>query len=224
MAQRIIQPVTPAYSQGAVAPAPEPHFGYNFIKRVIDITGSATLILLLLPVFVAIAIALWVTSGLPVFFVQRRLGQRGAEFGCWKFRTMVRDAETRRAEVLHLNTTEGPTFKHEDDPRVTRFGKFLRRTSLDELPQLWNVLRGDMSLVGPRPLPLVENRYQGSQMQRLSVKPGITCTWQVSGRSKVTFQQWMEMDLEYVESRTALGDLWLLLRTVPAVLSGRGAV
>lgn len=224
MAQPISQPVAQIQSQGAVALAPEPHFAYDFLKRFIDIVGAALTILLLLPVLIGVSIALWLTCGLPVFFVQRRLGQGGAEFGCWKFRTMIRDAESRRAEVLHLNTTGGPTFKHENDPRVTRFGKFLRRTSLDELPQLWNVLRGDMSLVGPRPLPLIENRYHGAQMQRLSVKPGITCTWQVSGRSKVTFQEWMEMDLAYVERRTLVKDLWLLVRTVPAVLSGRGAV
>jgi lipopolysaccharide/colanic/teichoic acid biosynthesis glycosyltransferase len=207
-----------------VAPAPEPHLGYNVAKRATDIVGAATLIVLTLPLLVLVAMLVVITSGSPIFFVQRRLALGGVEFGCWKFRTMIRDAEGKRDEVLHLNVTDGPTLKLEDDPRVTKLGKFLRRTSIDELPQLWNVLIGDMSLVGPRPLPVVENRYNGEQIRRLSVKPGITCIWQVSGRSRVTFWEWMDMDLSYVENRTLLKDLWLLVRTVPAVLSARGAV
>jgi lipopolysaccharide/colanic/teichoic acid biosynthesis glycosyltransferase len=137
---------------------------------------------------------------------------------------MVDGAEDRRDEVLHLSVTDGPTLKIAHDPRVTSIGRFLRRTSIDELPQLWNVLIGDMSLVGPRPLPLVENRYAGSQVLRLSVKPGLTCIWQVSGRSEVTFEDWMDMDLAYVESRSLLMDVRLLVRTIPAVLSARGAM
>jgi lipopolysaccharide/colanic/teichoic acid biosynthesis glycosyltransferase len=207
-----------------VAPAPEPHFGYNIAKRATDIVGAATLIVLTLPLFVLVAMLVVITSGSPIFFVQRRLALLGVEFGCCKFRTMVRDAEGKRDEVLHLNVTDGPTLKLEDDPRVTKLGKFLRRTSLDELPQLWNVLIGDMSLVGPRPLPVIENRYKGEQSRRLSVKPGITCIWQVSGRSRVTFGEWMDMDLSYVENRTLLMDLWLMVKTVPAVLRARGAM
>jgi len=137
---------------------------------------------------------------------------------------MVPDAESRRSEVLHLNVAGGPAFKANKDPRVTPLGQWLRRTSIDELPQTFNVLRGDMSLVGPRPLPVTENRYRGEQVQRLSVKPGLTCIWQTSGRSQVTFDQWMDMDLRYVRERSLWNDLRLLWRTVPAVLSNRGAV
>jgi lipopolysaccharide/colanic/teichoic acid biosynthesis glycosyltransferase len=207
-----------------VAPAPEPHAGYNVTKRLIDITGSVALLLLVLLPILAIAVAIKLTSQGPVFFRQRRLGLRGREILFFKFRTMVEDAERRQHEVKYGNVTNGPAFKHPNDPRITPLGHFLRRWSLDELPQVWNVLRGEMSLVGPRALPVDQNRYRPGQDLRLSVKPGLTCIWQVSGRSTITFERWMEMDLEYVSNRSLLLDTLLVLRTVPAVLSGRGAM
>jgi lipopolysaccharide/colanic/teichoic acid biosynthesis glycosyltransferase len=136
---------------------------------------------------------------------------------------MVPGAEELREQIESLNITRGPTFKNQEDPRVTRIGRILRRTSLDELPQLINVIRGEMSLVGPRPLAVNENRYRGYQHLRLSVLPGLTCIWQVSGRSTIAFDRWMDMDLEYVDTRSLAKDISLLIRTVPAVLSGDGA-
>jgi lipopolysaccharide/colanic/teichoic acid biosynthesis glycosyltransferase len=136
---------------------------------------------------------------------------------------MVRDAEARRPEVVHLNVVNGPAFKHPNDPRVTPIGRWLRAASIDELPQAINVLRGEMSLVGPRPLPVIENQYDGDQALRLAVKPGLTCIWQISGRSNVQFDQWMEMDVEYVRTRSLAKDIELIARTVPAVFSVRGA-
>jgi lipopolysaccharide/colanic/teichoic acid biosynthesis glycosyltransferase len=169
------------------------------------------------------AIAILLASGRPIFHRGRRLGYGGREFTCLKFRTMENGAELRRAEVEHLNVTGGPTFKHPSDPRVTRVGRRLRKLSIDELPQLMNVLRGEMSLVGPRPLPVDENVYSGHQELRLSVKPGLTCTWQVSGRNDIPFERWMQMDVEYVRERSLVRDALLLLRTPWALLSGRGA-
>jgi lipopolysaccharide/colanic/teichoic acid biosynthesis glycosyltransferase len=207
-----------------VPAAAEPHVGYNLTKRLIDIAGSVALLLLVLVPILVITVAIKLTSRGPVFFRQRRLGLRGREILFLKFRTMVEDAETRQHEVRNGNVTNGPAFKHPHDPRITPLGHFLRRWSLDELPQLLNVLRGEMSLVGPRALPVDQNRYLPGQDLRLSVKPGLTCIWQVSGRSTITFERWMEMDLEYVSSRSLVQDLRLILRTVPAVLSGRGAM
>jgi lipopolysaccharide/colanic/teichoic acid biosynthesis glycosyltransferase len=204
--------------------APEPHAGYNLAKRLIDIAGSAALLVVVLLPMLAIAIGIKLTSPGPVFFRQRRLGLGGREILFLKFRTMVKDAETRQHEVNYWNITNGPAFKHPHDPRITPLGRFLRRWSLDELPQVWNVIRGEMSLVGPRSLPVDQNRYLPGQDLRLSVKPGLTCTWQVSGRSTITFARWMEMDVEYVRNRSLVRDLSLVLRTVPAVLSGKGAM
>ena len=160
----------------------------------------------------------------PILYRSRRVGEGGRVFSFLKFRSMVRNAEMLRDELVHLNEVDGPVFKIARDPRITRVGAFLRRSSLDELPQLWNVWRGDMSLVGPRP-PIPEEvlHYQPWQMRRLSVRPGLTCLWQVSGRSRVGFDEWMRMDLEYIDRRSFRLDLSILLRTVPAVLSGKGA-
>jgi lipopolysaccharide/colanic/teichoic acid biosynthesis glycosyltransferase len=207
----------------SIASAPEPHRGYDAGKRMLDILGALVLLSLTFPVMIVAAFAILATSGRPVLFRQRRLGLGGRVFLCLKFRTMVRDAEAKRVEVLHMNIVDGPAFKLLDDPRLTKVGKWLRKTSIDELPQAFNILRGDMSLVGPRPLPIIENCYIGEQALRLSVKPGLTCIWQTSGRSKVTFDEWMSMDLEYVRCRSWLMDLQLLIRTVPVVLSARGA-
>ena len=213
-----------AWLDGArVEVAAEPHFGYNLAKRTLDIIFATLLLLLTAPFFLGVTLVLLLQGG-HVFFGQRRLGLGAKEFTCWKFRSMVIDAEKQIDAVREMNVTDGPTFKNAGDPRITSFGRILRKTSIDELPQLLNVLRGDMSLVGPRPLAVDENRYKPGQDRRLSVKPGLTCIWQVSGRSDITFDRWMEMDVEYVETRSLLKDLGLILRTVPAVLTRKGAM
>jgi lipopolysaccharide/colanic/teichoic acid biosynthesis glycosyltransferase len=203
-----------------VPEAPEPHFAYNLTKRLLDMAIAGILLVAISPIFVVVAL-LNLRGG--VFYTQRRLGLCGREFTCYKFRSMIPGAHELRDQVEAMNITRGPTFKNEADPRVTRLGRILRRTSLDEVPQLINVLRGEMSLVGPRPLAVDENRYRGYQHLRLSVVPGLTCIWQVSGRSTVAFDRWMDMDLEYVDTRSLFKDLALLVRTFPAVLSGKGA-
>ena len=195
------------------------------IKRAIDIAVSLTMSLLLLPVFLITALLIKLTSPGPVFFVQKRLGLNKRHFGIYKFRTMVVDAEKRMKEIEHLNEVSGPVFKIKNDPRITPLGKFLRKTSIDELPQLFNVLMGDMSLVGPRPLPLRD--YEGFsedwQRRRFSVRPGVTCLWQIGGRSSISFEQWMELDLQYIDRWSLLLDFEILLKTIPAVLKGSGA-
>ena len=207
-----------------VTAAPEPHLGFTAIKRGMDILGAIAVLVLSSPIWITAIMGILITSGRPIFFGQQRMGHRGRPFTCWKLRTMVPDAESRRDEVLHLNVTDGPAFKLPDDPRLTKIGKWLRAYSIDELPQAWNILRGDMSLVGPRALPIVENVYSGRQADRLSVPPGLTCTWQVSGCSEITFDRWMEMDLEYVDHRSTWRDLVLLGRTPIAVITRRGAM
>jgi exopolysaccharide biosynthesis polyprenyl glycosylphosphotransferase len=193
-------------------------------KRAMDVALSSLLLLLGLPVVATIATLIRITSQGDVLFRQTRCGLNGRIFTLYKFRTMVEDAEQRRRDIEHLNEMNGPVFKLRSDPRVTAFGRLLRRFSLDELPQLWNVLRGDMSLVGPRPpIPEEVARYQRWQRRRLSMKPGLTCLWQVSGRNQIDFDQWMQLDLEYIDSWSPLLDVKILLRTIPAVLSGRGA-
>jgi lipopolysaccharide/colanic/teichoic acid biosynthesis glycosyltransferase len=193
-------------------------------KRVFDLAGAVVGALLLAPVLLVIAVAIKVNTTGPILYRSRRVGEGGRVFSFLKFRSMVRNAEMLRDELDHLNEVDGPVFKIARDPRITRVGALLRRSSLDELPQLWNVWRGDMSLVGPRP-PIPEEviHYQAWQMQRLSVRPGLTCLWQVSGRSRVGFDEWMRMDLAYIDRRSLRLDLSILLRTVPAVLSGIGA-
>jgi len=205
------------------ATAPTSHFQL-LAKRALDVALSSLLLLLGLPVVVAIATAIKLSSGGNVLFRQTRCGLNGRSFTLYKFRTMVEDAEERRRELLHLNEMNGPVFKLKSDPRVTALGRFLRRFSLDELPQFWNVLRGDMSLVGPRPpIPEEVAKYERWQRRRLAMKPGMTCLWQISGRNELDFHRWMELDLEYIDSWTPLLDLKILLKTIPAVLSGRGA-
>jgi exopolysaccharide biosynthesis polyprenyl glycosylphosphotransferase len=193
-------------------------------KRTIDIVVSFLMLTLGSPVIVAIALGVKLTSKGPVLFKQERCGLNGRRFTLLKFRTMVADAEQRREDVAHLNERDGPVFKIKRDPRVTPFGQFLRKFSLDEIPQLWNVLRGDMSLVGPRPpIPAEVKDYERWQRRRLSMKPGLTCLWQVRGRNEVAFHRWMELDLEYIDTWSPWLDLKILLKTIPAVLSGRGA-
>src|SRR6185295_1976359 len=165
------------------------------------------------------------SDGGPVFYRHTRVGKWGREFQCYKFRTMVVGADHKKAELQHLNTHDDHrTFKVPDDPRVTRLGRWLRRASIDEMPQLWNVFRGDMSLVGPRPpVPLEVQRYDLDHMQRLMVRPGLTCIWQVSGRSRLPFPKQFELDMAYIRQRSFWLDMKLMLQTIPAVLSADGA-
>ena len=194
------------------------------VKRLLDIAVSALLLLLAAPIILVVAAAIKLSSPGSVFFKQTRIGLNGRMFTLYKFRTMIEDAHHRREEVSHLNEMTGPVFKAKDDPRVTSVGRVLRRFSLDEIPQFWNVFRGDMSLVGPRP-PIAEEvaNYHRWHRRRLSMKPGLTCLWQISGRNNVDFDRWMQMDLQYIDNWSPLLDLKILLRTIPAVLSGRGA-
>lgn len=195
------------------------------LKRVFDRVAAALLILLLAPLMLAVALAIRVTMGSPVLFRQPRVGYRRRIFTCWKFRTMVNDAESKMRELEALNEADGPVFKIKNDPRVTPLGAFLRRTSIDELPQLFNVVLGEMSLVGPRPLPLrdVSRFDRASLNRRFSVWPGITCTWQVSGRSDSSFDEWIELDLEYLDTWSFSKDIEILVRTIGAVFKGKGA-
>lgn len=193
-------------------------------KQLVDIVTSALGILALAPLLLCVGLLIWVTSGRPILFAQERIGQNGRRFRMLKFRTMARDAEAQRPALEAHNEMGGPAFKMARDPRVTRIGAILRRTSVDELPQLFNVLGGAMSLVGPRPLPVAEQqKIHGPLRRRLAMKPGITGLWQVSGRSDTSFEQWMRLDLEYVDRWTPRLDLTILLKTIPAVLFGRGA-
>ena len=194
------------------------------VKRGLDIVFSALFLASFSWLYLGIAAMIKLTSKGPVLFRQERVGRNGRRFTFYKFRSMVLDADRRKAELQHLNEMDGPVFKIKNDPRVTRVGRFLRKFSLDELPQMWNVLRGDMSLVGPRPpVPSEVEKYESWARRRLSVRPGITCLWQVSGRNSINFQQWMELDLAYIDNWTLGLDFKILLKTVPAVLGGRGA-
>jgi exopolysaccharide biosynthesis polyprenyl glycosylphosphotransferase len=203
----------------------ERSLGARIAKRTIDIVGSVIGLVVFAPLFVLLALAVRLTSRGPAIFVQERCGLGGRMFRFYKFRTMVEDAEAKKAELAHLNEMKGPVFKIARDPRITRLGTVLRKTSLDELPQLWNVLKGDMSLVGPRPpTPDEVERYHGRQVQRLSVMPGITGLWQVSGRSSLPdFDNWLELDLEYARKQSTWLDLRILLKTVGVVLLAKGA-
>jgi lipopolysaccharide/colanic/teichoic acid biosynthesis glycosyltransferase len=193
-------------------------------KRLLDLTVACIALLLLSPLFLLVALAVRLESRGPTFYVSTRLGRRARPFPFKKFRSMVRDAEVQRDRYLHLNEMDGPVFKIRNDPRLTRVGRILRKTSLDELPQLFHVIRGEMSLVGPRPpIPAEVERYEPWQRRRLSVTPGITCLWQVRGRNRISFQDWMRLDMEYID-RMSLGmDLKILVLTIPAVLRGSGA-
>lgn len=193
-------------------------------KRLLDVVAALTMLMMAALPMLFIALAIRWTSAGPIFFRQPRVGKGGRFFTSYKFRSMYVDAEERFEEVAHLNEVDGPIFKLRNDPRITPVGRFLRRTSLDELPQLFNVLRGEMSLVGPRPALMREVLgYEPWQLQRLTVRPGLTGLWQVSGRSELPFEVMMRLDLEYIRRWSLWFDIWLLMRTVPAVLSTRGA-
>lgn len=194
------------------------------LKRALDLTLASVGLVLALPIWLAVVVAIKLDSPGPVIFVQERVGRDGRPFRFYKFRSMQVDAEQRLAEVQHQNDVDGPVFKMRRDPRVSRVGAILRRASLDELPQLINVLKGEMSLVGPRPPVRREvDRYRPEDMVRLSVRPGLTCLWQVRGRSNVGFDTWMEYDREYIMGLSLWLDLKILVQTVGAVISCRGA-
>ncbi len=193
-------------------------------KRGTDVLGSAFGLLIFSPLLAIIAVAIRLDSPGPVIFSQPRVGRNGKLFRVFKFRTMVKDADQIKDQVRHLNEAQGPMFKIRDDPRITRVGRFLRRTSLDELPQFWNSLLGDMSLVGPRPaLPEEVADYADWHRQRLATAPGITGLWQVSGRSDLSFEEMVLLDIYYIENWSPLRDLSILLRTIPQFIAGRGA-
>ena len=198
---------------------------YSVTKRLIDIVGSLCGIILLSPLFliVAILIKLEDPKG-KVFFAQERNGRYPKTFKMYKFRSMVHNAEDLLKDLMDRNEQTGPVFKINDDPRITKVGKFIRKTSIDELPQLFNVLKGDMSLVGPRPpIPHEVEQYNSYQMQRLAVKPGLTCIWQVSGRNNIGFDEWVEMDIEYIKTRNLWLDIKLIFKTVGVLFGDENA-
>ena len=197
---------------------------WAFTKRLMDLCGAVCGIVLLSPVMLGAAIAVRCSSPGPIIFKQKRVGLRGKEFYMYKFRSMYQDAEERLAELQKYNEADGPAFKIANDPRITPAGRILRKTSIDELPQLFNILKGDMSIVGPRPpLPREVAQYNDWEWGRLAVRPGLTCYWQISGRSDVSFDEWMRLDLKYIEEQGPLTDLRIILKTVGVVLRGDGA-
>jgi exopolysaccharide biosynthesis polyprenyl glycosylphosphotransferase len=199
--------------------------GATEVKRMLDLVVSLLMLVLLSPLLLLIAILVKLEDGGPVLFAQTRVGQFGREFKMFKIRSMCLDAEQRLAELLDKNHhKEGVTFKLKDDPRITRVGKWLRKFSFDELPQLWNVFIGDMSLVGPRPpVPREVAMYSPEHRRRLAIKPGITCIWQISGRAEIDFSGQVQLDVDYIEHQSFWMDVNILARTIPAVLSGKGA-
>jgi len=208
----------------AKAIASSPPRWYPCAKRAMDLFCSIVTLILLSPLMVLVAIAIYLTSPGPIFFTQLRVGKNGKTFKFYKFRSMRPDAEKLRAQLEHLNEAKGPIFKIHQDPRVTPIGRILRKYSLDELPQLFNVIRGDISLVGPRPhLPSEVEQYKPWHRERLTVTPGIICLREVSGRSKLSFDEWVALDLEYIRQRSLWMDIKILFRVIPAVLFGDGA-
>lgn len=199
-------------------------FSWLLFKRVFDVVVGCIALLSSLPIILIAAIAIVVVDGGAPFYSQERVGLNGRRFRMFKLRTMVEGAHDMRDDLLHLNEVDGPVFKIKDDPRLHPLGSFLRRTSIDELPNLFNVLRGEMSLVGPRPpLPSEVERYGAYEIRRLTVTPGITCLWQISGRCSVSFDEWMRLDNEYIDSWSPLQDVAILLKTIPAVIRKDGA-
>jgi exopolysaccharide biosynthesis polyprenyl glycosylphosphotransferase len=221
----------PRYTASNGSPAvtmhssPYPDDQRLLLKRAIDLFGALSGLIVLMPIMLLTAAAVKLTSPGPVIFAQERYGLNKRSFKMYKFRTMIVNADKVQASLESRNEAQGPVFKIKDDPRLTAIGKFLRRTSIDELPQLLNVIRGEMSLVGPRPLPLRDVRKftRASDMRRFSVRPGLTCLWQISGRSNVGFTEWVKLDLAYIDDWSVALDLWILIRTIPAVLHGTGA-
>ncbi len=218
-------PRTDSGESSVVLPTiPQETHVYSIVKRSMDIVVAVTSLLLLAPLMGLVAILVKLTSRGEVFFKQTRIGFNGRAFTMYKFRSMRKGAQDDRKFLSGLNEQEGPVFKITDDPRLTPIGRFLRRSSLDELPQLWNVLKGEMAIVGPRPLWLPEAEKVSERARlRTRVKPGLTCLWQISGRSEVGYDEWVELDLYYIQNRSLLLDLLVVVQTIPAVLSGRGA-
>ncbi len=197
---------------------------YEICKRTIDIIGAGLGLILLSPIIAIVACAVKVTSKGPVFFSQKRVGKNGELFEMYKFRSMVVNAEELKENLEDKNEMSGPMFKIKDDPRITKVGKFIRKTSIDELPQLWNVLKGDMSLVGPRPsLPKEVEQFDNWMFKRLSVRPGLTCYWQVSGRNNIDFEDWMKLDCRYVDERNLWIDIKLIFKTVFVLFGDKNA-
>lgn len=197
---------------------------YEFFKRIFDILSSLVAMIILSPIIIAVGIAVFLQDFHNPFFTQVRKTKDGKEFKMYKFRSMCVDAEEKLVELKEQNEVDGPAFKMEDDPRVTKFGKFIRKTSIDELPQLLNIFLGSMSVVGPRPpLPSEVEEYTPYQMQRLCIKGGLTCYWQCSGRSNVGFDEWMDMDVQYIVERSMLTDIKIIFKTFKAVLVRDGA-
>ena len=196
---------------------------YEFVKRIFDVILSSLAIAVLSPLFLATAIAVK-TDGGPVLYTQKRVGKNNKTFNMYKFRSMCPNAENLQDNLMKYNEMDGPVFKIKDDPRITKVGKFIRKYSIDELPQLVNILKGEMSIVGPRPpLPKEVEQYSEYQMQRLLVTPGLTCFWQAYGRSELSFEDWMDMDMKYIKRRSALIDFKLIIKTIFAVIFKRGA-
>jgi exopolysaccharide biosynthesis polyprenyl glycosylphosphotransferase len=194
------------------------------VKRLFDIVSSSIALILLSPLMIVVAAFIKLTSRGPILFRQLRVGQHGKQFHMLKFRSMVADAEELKAKLMAHNEQTGPVFKMARDPRITRVGRFIRKFSIDELPQLINILRGEMSIVGPRPpVPSEVAKYEAWQRRRLSVRPGLTCVWQVSGRNQISFEEWMYLDMQYIDHWSLAHDFQLILKTVPVVLTGRGA-
>ena len=217
--------LTTAFAQEDVVSFPiRDAWHYRFLKRGQDMLLSGLGILLFAPLMIPLAILIKLETDGPIFFRQIRVGKNRRHFVCYKFRSMVANAEDLKDDISYLNEAQGPMFKIRNDPRITSLGRFLRRSSLDELPQLFNVFLGDMSIVGPRPqIPSEVERYQPWHYRRLEVMPGITCLWQISGRSAIGFDEWMRLDMEYVKMRSFLFDLKIILLTLPAIIARRGA-
>lgn len=199
-------------------------WNYDVIKRIIDITISGLALIILIPLFLVVAILIKVESTGKVIFFQDRVGKDGEIFRMYKFRSMVANAEELKRKLILENEATGPMFKIKNDPRITTIGRFLRRTSIDELPQLFNVLKGDMSLVGPRPsLPKEVEKFDPWMLRRLDVKPGLTCYWQVMGRNSIGFEEWMKLDIKYVNERTLWIDIKLIFKTFTVLLGDSNA-
>lgn len=196
---------------------------YEALKRVFDVILSVLALIVLSPVFLVTAIAVKSDGG-SAFYTQQRLGKNCVPFKMYKFRSMCQGAEKMKEQLMHLNEMDGPVFKMKNDPRITKVGSFIRKYSIDELPQLLNIIKGDMSIVGPRPpLPKEVEKYDDYQRQRLLVTPGLTCFWQAYGRSRLTFEDWMDMDMKYIQRRSLGLDAWLIMKTIFSVLFTRGA-
>jgi exopolysaccharide biosynthesis polyprenyl glycosylphosphotransferase len=213
-------PPSPGTSAAALVDPP----GYRFAKRAFDLVVGGAILLMLVPVIPLVALMIRLDSPGPVFYRQDRVGRGGRLFKFYKFRSMRADSDRMRADLEQRNEQSGPVFKIKNDPRITAVGQFLRRSSLDEIPQIFNVLKGDMSIVGPRPaLPGEVAKYEAWHRRRLDVKPGITCLWQVAGRNQVGFDEWMRLDIEYMTHRSVRADVEIFLKTIPAVIARRGA-